>query len=153
MTVSPIEDFLSTRHIDAETEWLRILNRELTPQDPTINTDLLVRTYQYIVAHPREYRQDKWGVRQLFGPDQFCFAGHAARLAGALPLLKLFRGRLGFQHDVITPAGERVNVLNYAREVLGLTVTQDRLLFRACASPYFIRTLIRQWTGVDPAQV
>ena len=148
--MSPIEDFLATRHIDVESEWLRILNRELNPKAPNLNTRLLVQTYQYIVEHPREYSQKHWGVHRFFGPNQFCFAGHAAQLAGAVPKLTL-GSRFGRNIDVITPAGETVKVDRYAEDVLGLTRAQSNILFSEFASLYLIRTSIRQWTGVDPS--
>lgn len=148
--MTTMEDFYRTRELDVESEWLRILNHGLTPHAPTINTDLLVRTYQYIDAHPDEYNQQVWGQRRLFRADQFCFAGHAANLAGARPRLK-WRGTMGFPHDVIRPDGRRDSIIDYATEVLGLTSHQSHVLFHEFASKCLIRTSIRQWTGVDPA--
>jgi hypothetical protein len=145
-----LEDLYLTRELDYGTEWLRILNRELNPKAPMINTDLLVRTYRYIIKHPDEYSQRRWGQRRLFHANRFCFAGHAANLAGARPLLS-WQGRFGFPHQVVTPDGRKVNIVDYATEVLGLTDYQSHVLFSEFASTHLIRSSIRQWTGIDPA--
>ena len=148
MTV--LEDHFATREIDVHTEWIRILNRELAPNAPTINTKLLVQTYQYITEHPREYDQTRWGVRHLFRPNQFCFAGHAAMLAGARPRYH-FLNHFGWLLAVVEPNGTVAKVDTYAQEVLGLTNYQSDVLFSEFATKGLIRDSIRRWTGIDPA--
>jgi len=147
MTV--LEDFMATREVDVRTEWLRILNRELDPKAPMINTNLLVRTYQYIETHPEEYNQRIWGWHRVFHADQFCFAGHAAIQAGARPVRHPL-GRFGWLPKVITPDGRRMKVDAYAEEALGLTKHQSDVVFSEFASKGLIRDSIRQWTGIDP---
>jgi hypothetical protein len=145
-----MEDFYHTRELDVDTEWIRLLNRELNPKALTINTSLLVRTYQYIDENPNEYDQTRWGQHRLFRADKFCFAGHAAKLAGAQPNYHVL-GRFGWLISVDTPQGERMKVDAYAQEALGLTRQQGNILFSEFASKRLIRDSIRQWTGVDPA--
>ena len=148
MTV--LEDHFATRELDVNTEWLRILNRELNPNARQINTKLLVQTYRYIDEHPREYDQTRWGVHHLFRPNQFCFAGHAAMLAGARPRFK-FLGHFGWLLTVTEPNGTSTKVDEYAQDALGLSRHQSDVLFSEFASKRLIRDSIRAWTGVDPA--
>lgn len=165
--MSLMEDFYATREVNLtpqrrrdiglgldevgwQTEWIRLLNRDLNPAAPVINTSVLVDTFRWVDKHPRLYDQRTWGERRRFGRNVHCFAGHIARRAGAKFDWSTYDYDEGFL-DCKTPDGRTMFTGDYAIEVAGLTYTQGQCIFSEWANRELIRDRIREWTGVDPA--
>lgn len=114
------------------------------------NTHEIVEIYRYIVAHPDEWDQHRYGRRTKCG-TAYCFAGHAAVRAGAEPVWDRTRpgGPQEFAY-VITPAGEGVSAELFAAEVLGLPRQDGWRLFDPVNTLDDLRRIVIELTGVDP---
>ncbi len=84
------------------------------------NDELIDKVIDYIREHPEEWNQDVWGFKAPCGTEA-CFAGHALLLSGYT-----------FEHGFRDPEGCSIwGVPDTARELLGVTDDQSRLLFYA----------------------
>ena len=116
------------------------------------NIALMRQTLAAVEAHPEEWKQEHWRCK-----TGMCFAGWAAHLAGAqwetdeqpayyANSLSPYRRKL-MPAQVITPAGRRAFVGEYAAEVLGLDDDDDELLFNADNTLDDLRRLIDRYAA------
>lgn len=117
---------------------------------PKRNIQLLRDTIDYIDAHPDEHDQDDWV--QPCG-TAFCYAGHAALLAGATrPGLEITRGESTWYVDTQTlesVIGRYFDVKEHVLEVsvfaeqkLGLTYNEADIMFSEVRTRAELRLLV-----------
>lgn len=111
-----------------------------------INADLLETTMEYIEAHPEEHDQGTWRNRCS---TAFCFAGHAAILAGAESPKVLANSTDYWYIDTDGKAvadreehPRAVHVQEYARAALGLNYPQTPILFHSDNTVYQLRAMV-----------
>lgn len=123
-----------------------------------VNIDLLEATMQAIEANPDAHDQDDWYYHGECGTT-YCFAGHAALLAGApqppdaennlswrVPP-ELLGSRLvddGIQLYVASALGRDglLSVQDFAFISLGINTAQRQYLFTSAETPQELRTLV-----------
>lgn len=85
----------------------------------TRNYALIEQVWQYIQDHPRQHRQNSWFSANSCGTTA-CFAGWATLLSGYKTVgVSLVR----------RPGGDRLYVSEVARDLLGLTFEEGKVLF------------------------
>lgn len=111
-----------------------------------LNAELLRKTMSWVEQHPETHDQGKWFDNTPCG-TKYCFAGHAAILAGAQSPTHLPVGRHWFV-DVDGVAVDRhihgvtQAVEEYARAALGLTSLQTAYLVDGDRTREELRTLV-----------
>ena len=115
------------------------------------NTAELVAIYQHIKAHPDEWNQRDWAVRNSCG-TAFCFAGHASARAGAKPVWvpRADEADIADASLCTLPDGTERAIVSHAREVLGLWDHWHTSLFDGDNTLADLRRIITRITGVDP---
>jgi hypothetical protein len=107
----------------------------MTDSPPARNLDLLERTMAHIEAHPEQHDQGSW--INACGTT-FCFAGHAALLAGASKPLSENGFGNGWFVDTVTSTSRALSsywdvdedgVREFARRSLGLSEDEADVLF------------------------
>lgn len=111
-----------------------------------LNAELLRKTMDWVDQHPETHDQGKWFDLTPCGA-KYCFAGHAAILAGAQEPTHLTVSQMwfidvdGVAVDSYIPGATR-SVEQHAQRVLGLTSGQAGYLFDADRSRAELRVLV-----------
>lgn len=117
----------------------------------TINVDLLRQTLEYITAHPEEWDQEQWAIKDSCG-TAYCAAGTTVVLHDGKDAInwdsahrRNYGSRLSTD-EAIRPDGEWIGIRDRAQELLGLNHFQADRLFDASNTLYDLWAIAESMT-------
>jgi len=113
---------------------------------------LMVRVFRYIIEHPEQHNQAMFGEETECGTC-FCFAGHAALMAGWKPVWSapyFIAGEQMRDLDGVTKGRRHESAYKVARSELGIEDGEAARLFLWAFDLNGVRVVVTSLLGFDP---